>query len=334
MDEIQYTAFNYTRQAVHSLDEDLIRSCGLLAVGVGFKVAGGVPTDEPSIKAFVTRKLPLKDISPSRVVPPSIQFLQRNIRTDVEEMLPPTAPAWLLDMPTDLRALQAGNRFRHRPITGGNSVSHYRAPLGTVAAEVLDVRSGGLPAILSCNHVLADLDRGVFGDPIVQPALDDGGRTPIDTCGFLYRWMPLNFGFTGVNFIDAAIGLVDLRSSIALIDFVGLPTGIRSGNSMSPGDFVMKVGRTTRLTTGTVVAVHVSGWITYPPILGGKGAAFFKDQIVTTGMAAFGDSGSLLFDASFRAVGMLFGGSPTHTFYNDIVHIQNFLGIVFRAMPH
>ena len=44
-------------------------------------------------------------------------------------------------------------------------------------------------------------------------------------------------------------------------------------------------------------------------------------------MGLFGDSGALLFDSDAAAVGLLFGGSSTHTFFNDIVDVQDALGI-------
>jgi hypothetical protein len=81
-----------------------------------------------------------------------------------------------------------------------------------------------------------------------------------------------------------------------------------------------------------VLATQVSLWINYPAILGGAdvGYALFSDQIVTTAMAGFGDSGSLVLDAARRAVGMLFGGTATRTLINDIVRVQQHLGVELR----
>jgi hypothetical protein len=180
--------------------------------------------------------------------------------------------------------------------------------------------------ILSCNHVLAAVNRGRYGDPVVQPAVTDGGRVHGDTCGYLQRWMPVRFGGGLSNLIDAAVARVPVPAVAPWVDWVGVPRGVQSGNAMPPGSAVFKVGRTTGLTTGRVVAVDASVWIPYAAV-GVDATALFRDQIVTTAMAAFGDSGALLFDAAHNAVGLLFGGSSTHTFFNDIVHVQRELRV-------
>jgi hypothetical protein len=214
-------------------------------------------------------------------------------------------------------------------VSGGESVSHFLAPLGTIAIGVHDQLALGQPAILSCNHVLAALNRGRYGDAVVQPAIDDGGRAPYDECGVLQRYVLVRFGAAGANLVDAAIARLDGYLAAPWINWIGYPTAVRSGNDAMPGDPVAKVGRTTGLTEGRVVAVHSSCWIPYPPILGG-GVALFKEQIITTPMAGFGDSGALLLDGASNAIGLLFGGSPTHTLFNDIVNVQRQLAI---AMP-
>jgi hypothetical protein len=327
-DRIQERAFEKAHQALLCAGW-LLGQCGLSGLGVGLKIIGGRMTDEPCVKAFVANKVPLEWIAPSHAVPPTLATPEGTVRTDVDKMLPPTVPPWLLDGDGEREAYWMGNRFRRRPLSGGDSISHFRAPLGTVATTVLNRARPSERAVLSCNHVLAALNRGISGDPVVQPATGDGGFVPNDTCGFLERWVPIRFGAAGPNLVDAAIAWVDNRGSLPGVDWIGLPGSVRSGNSMRPGDNVFKVGRTTGLTTGSVVAVHVHGWLSYPEVLGGGGAtAFFREQIVTTGMAGFGDSGSLLFDNKYNAVGLLFGGSPSHTFFNDIAHVQRELDIL------
>jgi hypothetical protein len=330
-DRVQERAFEKAHQALLYAGR-LLSQYGLSGVGVGLKVKGGRTTDEPCVKAFVSKKIPLELIAPGRAVPPALASSEGAVRTDVEEMLPPTSPPWLLNGGGEREAYWIGNRLRHRPLSGGDSISHFRAPLGTVATAVLNRARPSERAILSCNHVLAALNRGIYGDPIVQPATGDGGFVPKDTCGFLERWVPIRFGVAGPNLVDAAIAWVGDQGSLPWVDWIGLPGGVLSGNSMRPGDHVLKVGRTTGLTTGSVVAVHVHGWLSYPDVLGGGGAAaLFREQIVTTGMAGFGDSGSLLFDNKYNAVGLLFGGSPSHTFFNDITHVQRELDILIST---
>jgi hypothetical protein len=315
------------RSAVLAGDQRLIWRCGLLAIGVGHKVVANKSTGEPAVKAFVSRKLPAESVVPERMIPLQLPASGGAIRTDVEEMAPPVSPPWVVGGPTDPWAAVLGNRTRRRPVRGGDSLSSYRSLIGTAAITVVDTTRGGGCAIVSCNHVLAELNRGRVGDRIVQPALDDGGSL-FDACAYLDRWVPLRFGdCSTANLVDAAIAQVDPRCASSWVEWIGPPAGVRPGGSLSPGETVVKVGRTTGLTAGNVIAVNVSAWIPYPPAFGQVAPAFYRDQIVATAMAGFGDSGSLLLDANDNAVGLLFAGSPTHTFFNDITHVCEALSI-------
>lgn len=318
----QWRKLGEARGVVRAEGAALLRRHGMVAIGVGFKTRDGERTDEISVKAFVPKKLPVEQIPAERLLPKTVATPGERIATDVEEMAPPTV-AGLSSVGFSLAAFRMGNRFRQRPISGGDSVSRYPGTLGTIGALVRDRFPGSGSLILSCNHVLANLNVARFGDPVVQPAAGDGGTIAFDQCGALLRWAPLWFGF-GTNRVDAAAARAT-TSAVPLIDYVGLPAGVRSGNALEPATPVFKVGRTTGLTTATVSAVHVSGWITYSfqPFV----SAYFIEQIVTTGTAGYGDSGSLLFDNDRNAVGLLFGGTLNYTFYNDIVNVENDLGI-------
>jgi hypothetical protein len=228
-------------------------------------------------------------------------------------------------MSDDVAAAWLGDWGRHRPVAGGESVSHLSMPLGTLAIAVVDNTAPGTVSILSCNHVLAALNLGRPGDAILQPAVLDGGATPLNVCGTLTRFVPVQFGGAGSNLVDAAVARVD--AAWPWIRWIGEISGVRSGNSLQVGERVKKAGRTTALTQGEVVATYCLVWIPYPPSWSG-GVALFKDQILVTAMAAFGDSGSLVLDTDQRAVGLLFGGSGTHSVFCDITHIESTLGIM------
>src|SRR5579862_248007 len=286
------------RSAVLAGGQQLIRQCGLLAIGVGHKVVGNKWTGEPAVKAFVARKLPPEAVVPERMIPSEIPALGGGIRTDVEEMAPPTSPPWVVNGPTDPWALILGDRQRRRPIRGGDSLSSCRSLIGTAAIVVADKARDGGRAILSCNHVLAELNGGCVGDLIVQPSVTDGGSL-LDACAYLDRWVPLRFGDASTpNLVDGAIGRVDPHCALPWVEWIGPPAGVRPGGSLRPGETVVKVGRTTGFNSGIVVAVNVSTWIPYLPAFGQVAPAFFREQIVTTAMAGFGDSGSLLLDAN------------------------------------
>jgi hypothetical protein len=53
----------------------------------------------------------------------------------------------------------------------------------------------------------------------------------------------------------------------------------------------------------------------------------FRHQIITTAMAAGGDSGSLLMNGDLEAVGLLFAGSAMVTIHSHISDVEAALGV-------
>jgi hypothetical protein len=303
------------RDVITGSDLALLRRHDLLGVGVGLKVTAGRATGQPCVKAFVREKLPRALLSGERLMPEAIASPAGEISTDVEQMEMPTAPPWRID-PGGLReAASADTRPRDRPVRGGDSIAHFRSLLGTAGVVMPDPADPAATVVLSCNHVLAELNRARLGDPVLQPAWSDGGRLPFDACGSLYRFVPVRFGLSTGNRVDAAIARVP--GGAPFIEWIGPLRSVSPVEECLVGAPVFKVGRTTGLTKGFVQAVHFTGWIPYSPVLGG-GVALFREQVVTTPMAAFGDSGAVLCDSAANGLGLLFGGSSTHTLYNSL----------------
>jgi len=322
-DQSRVPQWRTAREVVAGSDLALLRRHELLGVGVGIKITAGRATDQPCVKAFVREKLPRARLSRERLVPETITRPTGEVSTDVEEMEVPTAPPWRVD-PTGLReATSVGTRSRDRPLRGGDSIAHFRSLLGTAGVVVRDPGNPVATVVLSCNHVLAELNRAWLGDPVLQPARGDGGRRPFDICGTLYRFVPVRFGLSAGNRVDAAIARVP--GGAPFIEWVGPLRSVRPVEESLVGAPVFKVGRTTGFTEGFVQAVHFTGWIPYPPLLGG-GVALFREQMVTTPMAAFGDSGAVLCDSAANGLGLLFAGSPTHTLYNSLEYVLDELG--------
>jgi hypothetical protein len=136
---------------------------------------------------------------------------------------------------------------------------------------------------------------------------------------------------TANNVIDAAIG----RTTLANSDYHTPPDGYgaprKSTSTAYVGQAVMKYGRTTRQTTGQVVAVNATVNVTYS-----SGVARFVQQIIIQGYngAAFsapGDSGSLVVRASGtsarKPVGLIFAGSDTFSAANPIGPILSKFGV-------
>ena len=197
-------------------------------------------------------------------------------------------------------------RGRHRPLVIGCSIGHFEITAGTLGGFVKT--KAGAARILSNNHVLADENRAKKGDDILQPGVFDGGRRGRDRVGALDRFVRVRFKGAR-NLVDAAIA----TSGGIEFDAATLDEGSRlTGVAPDPAAVVevAKVGRTTALTRGRVVAFEVDNVV----VEYDQGTAVFDGQleIESTGEGPFsdgGDSGSLIYTDGGLAVGLLFAGS-------------------------
>jgi len=136
------------------------------------------------------------------------------------------------------------------------------------------------------------------------------------------------------NTVDAAIA----RTTTGNLDNAtpkngyGTPstTTLRLAN-LSIGRAVQKYGRTTSLTTGTIIGIGATITVSY----GASGNAVFTNQIVVGSSHPFikaGDSGSLLVtdDGNAYPVGLLFAGNSSgkYAFANPINDVLSDLGVV------
>jgi hypothetical protein len=243
-------------------------------------------------------------------------------------------PAEIDGVPTDV--VEVGKiealvfNAKTRPALPGFSIGHHAITAGTFGCVVRDIRhsdpqpGAGDYLILSNNHVLADINAGKPGDLILQPGPFDGGLFPSDAVAILDRFEPIvlsQFVGPGYNLVDAAVAKPShSRNITASIIGAIMPQGV---NQARVGTFVIKVGRTTQVTVGIVIAVNATVAVGY----GSAGIGLFRHQIMTTAMAAGGDSGSLLMDRSLNAVGLLFAGSSQITIHNHIADVEAALGV-------
>jgi hypothetical protein len=229
--------------------------------------------------------------------------------------------------------------YQNRPIelgtSGGdiNDISSLYCCSGTLGALVQG--RNGVQYILSNNHVLARINKGRKREDIVQPGLVDWNcvNDVNNAVADLSRYVRIKFKI-GLNVVDAAIarvrtdminssgsilGIGEISSSVQGLPFIGMA--------------VKKSGRTTGLTTGTVLATNVTIIVTYGKTCGiGSQIAIFKEQIRISpaGFSAPGDSGSLIVEdcsPNPRAVGLLFSGSDTDTFANPITNVLSSLRV-------
>lgn len=215
---------------------------------------------------------------------------------------------------------------------------------GTFGALVQD--SGGNQYVLSTNHVLArnSASGATAAKPkelIVQPSLQDLGcwQDPSDTVAQLSKWIPLSFKATVENQMDVAIAKVVSANqgptgpSVPGVDPLGriLNIGMISTtpfpfNNLIDGMAVMKMGRTSCLTSGVIDAFDAMGQVVYSKTCNNAaaGVAYFDHQILVLGQipnstngstcsfASPGDSGALVLTYDFncpQAIGVVFAGA-------------------------
>lgn len=333
MDQLEHVA-----QAKRSSKQQIMGKPNVVGVGVGYRERSGRIVQELCVVAMVRRKLPASALKPADLVPKQVN----NVPTDVVEV-------------GVLRALQA-RTDRYRPAPGGVSIGHYQITAGTLGCVVRD-RSSGDRLILSNNHVLADINAGRAGDPILQPGSYDGGLEGKDMIAVLERFIPLHFkeapstcsianliqgvvnlsarlvGSThrvrayrvnpsAVNQVDAALARpLDEKMILDEILDIGVVGGITPPRL---GMNVRKSGRSSGFTTGQVRVLDAAVQVEYDNHI-----ANFDGQIVTSAMSQPGDSGALLVAGDgLLAVGLLFAGSQQATVFNPIRPVLEALDVV------
>ena len=300
-------------------EAEVLAMDNVVGVAAMVKVKGGKPTGSWALAVLVAQKLPKTKLAKSSLLPETLD----GVPTDVVEVGRIEALAFTA---------------RVRPALPGYSIGHYNITAGTFGCLVRDVRRcccgyakdcGCAPTrqecpgdilILSNNHVLANTNQARPGDKILQPGPFDGGVFPSDAIATLDRFEEIVFGLSGYNLVDGALARpLEPRNVTAAIIGAVVP---RRVNQVFPLDQVVKVGRTTQVTTGVVLATNATVNVGFGPLVGQ-----FRHQIITTAMAAGGDSGSLLMNFDLEGVGLLFAGSPLITIHNHINDVQNVLGV-------
>lgn len=194
---------------------------------------------------------------------------------------------------------------------------------GTLGALVRD--QNGAMFGLSNNHVSASCSHAEAGLPVVAPGLADvaaGGLHPF-TIGLHEKALPMIIGSPTVvdisNNSDAAIFKIINEAQLSSFQGTAYDTPAATA-PLAAGIEVEKVGRTTGHTKGYVESQYFGPLdVNYhAPRYGFSGRIFFKNAFAITGVGSSfsdnGDSGSLItavIDGERRAVGIVFGGSPS-----------------------
>ncbi|TWV98859.1 hypothetical protein [Chitinophaga pinensis] len=310
-----------SRVALNKFKNLLIGQPDVNAIGIGRRRVKGKETGEICLKAFVPQKLPEKILPAWRILPKSLPVDGHKVMVDVEEMEKAIVPNFNISaMQTTISSKEA-SPLLPVPMQPGQSSANIISDVGTVC--IYARRKGQIGThrrfFISCNHVFSSLNLAPIGTPIIAPARLDGGIYPYNQIGNLINFIPLWFGPLYNNFCDAALAYtLQEKGGINKVKDIGIIKELGSIQSLEDNPVVYKTGRTTGVTSGTVVAASASIKVDYWA-LGSYGVnTVFHNQIITTHMGAYGDSGSLLINHQQRAVGMLFAGSATHTFFNPL----------------
>ncbi len=219
-------------------------------------------------------------------------------------------------------------RITARPASGGESLGQgvSTGNSGTFGCLVED--PAGNQKLLSCAHVLTEINKGNIGiDEIWQPSVMDGGKSS-DRIGLLADYAKILIGGTASNMIDAALADPDQMTDVVDgIKHLGSIKGTATRTSYR--DSVKKYGWKTKQTDGHII--YRSSFLqSYP----GVGDALFIDQLGIIGNAGNfsndGDSGSIVLNDNNEAVGLIFADSPDTgiTFANPISEVFNHFGVV------
>jgi hypothetical protein len=311
--------------------KELLKKKNVVAVVKGHKFIGGVDTGRDAIVVYVTKKVPLSELSKADIVPKKIRGLESDVKISGE-----------------IRALAVDRTTKWRPAPGGVSIGHPDITAGTLG---MVVKKNGVRHILSNNHVLANCNDANIGDQTWQPGKADGGVS-IDIIGHLTNFVPIGFisesscpiwrliirglnkvaGWLGssssLHAVSTPINKVDCALSTPIDDEdisdeileIGKAAGFNL--EVKVDDAVKKSGRTTGVNHGTVIGVEGVANVGY-----GDKIAMFEDQIVTTPIAQGGDSGSMVLNENDEVIGHLFAGSDTLTIVNKIANTIEALGL-------
>jgi hypothetical protein len=229
---------------------------------------------------------------------------------------------------------------RYRPLVAGISLGHQKVTAGTLGSIVFDNRDNRA-LCLSNNHVLAavttkEKQNAAIGDPILQPGVIDHGAIR-DRIGSLHRFVPLDT--VNDNLVDAALSTMTVDAYDAIIGETN--ADLIQVTETAPAKYgikVQKFGRTSGWSYGKILGVdaHIDVNMSRS---GEKTATWmrFVDQISVSMKGQPGDSGALLMDEDYRAIGLVAAGEigffGSKILCNKINNVTNLLDVHFAYKP-
>ncbi len=288
----------------------------------------GIEYDEATHRVYVMvrQKVPEADLDDGDIVANNVD-IDSEVE-DVGEIRPLGGDA----MSVPGQPLGAPGK-RHRPVPGGVSEAHANSTAGTCGpypAEVTRIDEAewhrgvklGDRVRISNAHVYAG-ENPTLGQAILQPSPYDGGNADGDTVGELVGYVPVA---DGIRVDAAARSTANAQDSVAYHDLDNVGGVYRGDYPQSlTGQSVVKTGRTTEVTSGSIVGTTATIRVRY-----GVGTITVKDVITFGPILEGGDSGSPIFLEPDRPLFSLgFAGSTNRSFGIKIPNIEADLGVKF-----
>jgi hypothetical protein len=303
----------------------LLARRGVTGVGVGYKETGGRRTETVSILVFVESKTAADRLSDEERIPSEIAGVPTDVLVKGRDLL--GAPVEAPDPTTAPRDVPDPDTGRYRPVVSGCQIQRVgflsgSTWLGTVGCFVKRKRLDGAvddqDFLLTCSHVL---------NPPYPPgsrmADDDVYQAASFLGGNLIGWARDYVFHDGGN-VDA--GLAWIWAGTEIKNYVQDVGDITAPGEVALGDVVVKRGRTTLKTTGTVIAVNYTSKLSGSNFTIRDGFAVLSSD--TDPFCQPGDSGSLvvrtLSGDRCQPVGLLFALSES-TNYGIVNRISNVL---------
>ena len=300
------------------------------ATGIGVRIRGGeIIPDEFAIKVFVFEKIDLGQNTPS-ITGQSFQGVDIDIQhLPIQQALAQQGSVEGATTPTVNSTTPSQHQERHRPIIGGLQINPGLPFVGTLGCLV---RRGSQLFALSNNHVMVNTNQLPLGTPIGQPL----AFNPADQVATLSDFEPILFSSPGTfprNRIDAAIAAIPDESLVQPGTMFGIPSYSPVAHAPMTGMRVTKSGRTTAVTTGTIIATGVNGvqvnfGTETSPII----ATFDNCVEIQADSGSFsnaGDSGSVILDETTGGVvSLLFAGDGVTTTGCDIGEVMARFNVV------
>ncbi|MEH2460467.1 hypothetical protein [Nostoc sp.] len=206
--------------------------------------------------------------------------------------------------------------YYKRPLSIGLSISRtHSISAGTLGCFVQKRGQADL-LILSCNHVLANINDAQIGDPIIQPAVVDDGKSETECIANLYEFIQLREDQP--NLADAAIAKINAHIEIERLcpfyeNNLLQPFWQKEGFEEIRHSVVAKFGRSTELTFGIINAFEMERKVPYINN-GNPITVTFPNLTAIKGLdnkpfSKGGDSGSIIVNIEGEPIGLLFAGT-------------------------